>query len=95
MSGRPGGRGLNEVKSKHWVRSPQIDRRQALIFGSLTPVTFSRNCSTDVWSYTCELVQPPVLHGDTTVIGTRGPRPIGSPLMNSLGVPVGGDGGIA
>ena len=29
----------------------------------------------DVWSKTCEQTQPPLLHGETTGIGTRAPRP--------------------
>src|SRR5262245_34178524 len=31
----------------------------------------------EVWSNTCELIQPPLLHGDTTIIGTRMPKPYG------------------
>jgi hypothetical protein len=35
-----------------------------------------RHCRREaVWSITCELTQPPVLHGETTNIGTRGPGP--------------------
>ena len=45
------------------------------MFGSLTPKRRSRKRITEVWSNTCELTQPPLLHGETTYIGTRGPRP--------------------
>ncbi len=47
---------------------------------------------TDVWSNTCELTQPPRLQGETTSIGTRGPRPkarpynpAGSSAVDALG----------
>ncbi len=61
------------AKSKHEVRSPEIARRQAEMFGSCTPVQVSRKRITEVWSNTCESTQPPRLHGDTTVSGTRVP----------------------
>lgn len=57
------------------VRSPQTARRQGLIFGSMTPKRCSRKRITEVWSNTWELTQPPLLHGEITYIGTRGPRP--------------------
>ena len=43
---------------------------------------------TEVWSNTCELTQPPLLHGDTTYIGTRADRPQGRmlPLILSAAV---------
>jgi hypothetical protein len=83
-----------ERKSKQLVKSPAIARRQAEMFGSRTPVHSSRNRSTDVWSKTCESIQPPWLHGETTVIGTRGPSPTGRSNTNSSGVPGGAVGGI-
>src|SRR5215813_9484131 len=35
------------------------------------------NLIRDVWSNTSEQTQPPLLHGETTIIGTRMPRPYG------------------
>ncbi len=63
------------------------------MFGSRTPVTRSISRSTDVWSKTCELVQPPRDQGETTHSGTRLPSPIGWPSANSPGVPAGAVGG--
>ena len=80
-------------KSKQLIRSPQIARRHALMFGSATPVQRSRNRITEVWSVTSELTQPPRLHGEITVIGTRAPSPIGFPPMYSPVVPDGAIGG--
>ncbi len=45
------------------------------MFGSRTPNRFSMNRMIEVWSKTSEQTQPPVLHGEITVIGTRTPRP--------------------
>jgi hypothetical protein len=64
-------------KSNAAVRSPQIARRHGEMFGSCTPKRFSMNCTIEVWSKTSEQTQPPVLHGDTTIIGTRCPSPYG------------------
>ena len=36
---------------------------------------------------------PPRLHGEATIVGTRKPSPIGSPLTNSFAVPGSGTGG--
>jgi hypothetical protein len=33
-----------------------------------------------VWSKACELTQPPLLQGEITYIGTRGPKPQGRML---------------
>jgi len=63
------------AKLKALVRSPHTARRQAEMLGSITPKRCSRKRSTEVWSNTCELTQPPLLNGDTTYIGTRAPRP--------------------
>src|SRR5262245_4381638 len=38
----------------------------------------------EVWSNTSELTQPPLLHGETTHIGTRTPRPSGPLSYTSL-----------
>jgi hypothetical protein len=54
-------------------------RRQGVIWGSATPKRASRRRITEVWSNTCELTQPPLVQGETTIIGTRGPRPTGTP----------------
>ena len=68
-------------------------RRQSVMFGSATPVNFSRNCSTDVWSNGWLHTQPPAVQGETMMHGTRNPPPIGRPFTNSFGVPGGGTGG--
>jgi hypothetical protein len=62
------------------------------MFGSDTPVTCSRKRSVEVWSATEESTNPPMVHGDTIVIGTRGPRPIGRPAYQSSSLPVAGRG---
>ena len=54
-------------------------RRQGEIFGSATPNRFSRKRSTDVWSKSSEFTHPPRVQGEITIMGTRGPRPTGSP----------------
>jgi hypothetical protein len=41
-------------------------------------VHFSRSCSTEVWSDTSEVTQPPRVHGEISSSGTRKPRPTGS-----------------
>jgi hypothetical protein len=57
-----------------------------------------------VWSNTSLDTQPPVLHGDTTSVGTRKPSPIGPAMppvsggsgltvIHSPGVPAGAVGG--
>ena len=62
-------------KSNAEVRSPQTARRHGVMFGSCTPKRFSMNRMIEVWSKVSEQTQPPVLHGEITVIGTRMPRP--------------------
>ena len=70
------GAGLPErEKSNAEVRSPQTVRRQGVMFGSRTPKRRSMNRMIEVWSKVSEQTQPPVLHGEITVIGTRMPRP--------------------
>jgi hypothetical protein len=81
------------AKSNAEVRSPQVCRRQSLMFGSTTPVQVSKKRMMEVWSNTCEQTRPPRLQGETTNRGTRIPKPNGSPLTNSLVVPGGGTGG--
>lgn len=63
------------AKSKIDVRSPQTARRHGDMLGSATPKRRSTKRSTEVWSNTSELTQPPLVQGDSTYIGTRGPRP--------------------
>ena len=74
------------TKSKQEVRSPQTARCHGLMASTVMPKRFSRNLPTEVWSNTCESTQPPLLHGDTTYIGTRELRPHGRilPLVVSL-----------
>ena len=69
------------AKSKTEVRSPQTWRRQALMLGlvaglPMAAVHTSRKRSTEVWSKVSELTQPPRLHGETAISGTRKPRPM-------------------
>jgi hypothetical protein len=70
-------RSLGCSKSNAEVRSPETARCQGLIVVILMPKRFSRNIPTEVWSNTWELTQPPLLQGETTYIGTRGPMPQG------------------
>src|SRR6202000_842339 len=79
---------LGVAKLKHDIRSPTTARRHALMLGSITPKRFSMKRIVEVWSNTCELTQPPLLHGEMTYIGTRGPRPNGWCLYGSrVGLP--------
>ena len=62
------------------VRSPATARRHAVMLVSISSGWSSAKRASmkrisEVWSNTCELTQPPLLHGDTTIIGTRTPRP--------------------
>ena len=75
MSGSEGTGPGDFEKSNAEVRSPQTVRRQGVMWGSCTPNRFSRNRMIEVWSNVSEHTQPPVLHGETTVIGTRTPSP--------------------
>lgn len=73
-------------------------RRHALMLGQVAGVPraevhVSMKRRTEVWSKTSELTQPPRVHGDITIIGTRKPRPMGVPSMYSPGVPGGAIGG--
>ena len=79
MCGSAGSAALGVAKSKQVLRSPATARRQGLMLGSITPKRVSRKRTTEVWSATCELTQPPRLQGDTTYIGTRQPMPKGEP----------------
>ena len=98
-----GSRGGNVValpleKPRAEVRSPNVWRRQALMLGSVIPVTRSRNWSVEVWSNCSEATKPPTVHGEMMKHGTRTPPPIGQfgwPgfWTNSSGVPAGGSGG--
>ena len=62
------------------VRSPNVCRRHAEMFGSTTPVTRSSSRSVEVWSNGSEDTQPPAVHGETMIAGTRNPAPTCSPL---------------
>jgi hypothetical protein len=75
------------------VKSPQVRRRNALMFGSVTPNRLSMMRISEVWSSTSEQTRPPADQGETTVAGTRKPSPIGSPPTYSPGVPKGATGG--
>ena len=75
------------------VKSPNVFRRHSEMFGSRTPVNFSSNCSTDVWSNDSLATHPPAVHGDTIIQGTRNPPPIGSPSTNSPSVTLAANGG--
>src|SRR4051812_39494689 len=56
--------------------------RHCVIFSSMIfllnfrSTKFSRNCSDEVWSKISELTNPPRVHGDAMIIGTRYPSPI-------------------
>ena len=63
------------------------------MFGSWTPVSASRNWSTEVWSKLSLATYPPTDQGETMNAGTRTPPPIGTPSTNSSAVPAGGSGG--
>jgi hypothetical protein len=71
---------LGVAKSNADVRSPQIARRHAVMLVSIKsgrPAAKRRsmNRMSEVWSNVSEQTQPPLLHGETTIIGTRTPRP--------------------
>jgi hypothetical protein len=87
------GNGAFTGKPNADVRSPKVARRQALRLGTVTPVSCSRNCSTEVWSNVSLAIQPPCVHGETMMHGTRKPPPMGSPLTYSSAVPGGAVGG--
>ncbi len=65
------------------VRSPTVDRRQALMLGAVTPKSVSRNLSCEVWSKTSEHAQPPAEKGETTSMGTRTPSPMGPAIPSA------------
>ncbi len=48
-------------------------------------VHFSRNWSTEVWSDTSEVTQPPRVHGEMRISGTRKPKPTGSGTVTPYG----------
>ncbi len=82
---------LGVAKLKALVRSPHTARRNGLMLSSFTPKRASTKRSTEVWSNTCELTQPPRLHGEITYIGTRMPGPY--TLPSGVGWAVGMPGG--
>src|ERR1700679_2824970 len=75
VSGSRGGTASATLKLSAEVRSPEIERRQGVRCGLITPKRFSMNWMTEVWSNTCEQTQPPRLQGETTKQGTRAPSP--------------------
>ena len=62
-------------KSSADVMSPHTVRRHGGMLGSVTPKRCSMKRMDDVWSKTSEQTQPPLLQGETTIMGTRTPRP--------------------
>src|SRR5262245_46611699 len=69
-------------KSNALVRSPTTARLHGVMLvstrsGCSSANRDSMNLMSDVWSQTCELTQPPLLHGEMTIIGTRIPSPYG------------------
>src|ERR1039458_4961203 len=66
-----------DEKSNADVKSPLVFRRQSLMFGSRTPNSRSMKRIVELWSNVSPQANPPVLHGETTIIGTRKPGPIG------------------
>jgi hypothetical protein len=81
---------LGVAKLKALVRSPLTARRNGEMFSSFTPKRASRKRSTEVWSNTCELTQPPRLQGEMTYIGTRGPGPYTRPSVGTVLLPTSG-----
>ena len=80
VSGRTGGPAFSSSKRKAEVRSPNVLRRQSLMFGSRTPVNFSRNCSDR--GVVERLAADPAAGGPrrNDDAGTRKPPPIGKPV---------------
>ncbi|GHE67213.1 hypothetical protein GCM10018771_56290 [Streptomyces cellulosae] len=74
------GPGRGWAKSSALVRSPAIERRHSVMFGQVNGLPMdaaqvSRNLTTEVWSNTSEATWPPRVQGETSSIGTRGPKP--------------------
>ena len=87
------------------VKSPVARRRHGDRFGTLTPNRVSMNRSVDVWSKMSEHNSPPRENGETTIIGTLNPSPIGPRIPSASAgsfetvryspfVPLGGVGGV-
>src|SRR5580692_9982850 len=98
VSGSRGNR-LGTVPSAE-VKSPTVCRRHGVMLGLTTPVTRSRSRVTEVWSKVSWETNPPTVHGETMMQGTRKPRPIGPGAdfvtdvgMYSPAVPAGAVGG--
>jgi hypothetical protein len=73
---------LGVLKLNALVRSPTTARRHGVMLASTMSVSpcakrASRKRINEVWSSSCELTQPPLVHGETMSIGTRIPRPYG------------------
>jgi hypothetical protein len=83
VSGSAGIEKSGLAKSNAAVRSPVTERRHAVMLGALTPVQASRKRSIEVWSERLESTYPPRVHGEQMIIGTRGPKPTGSPPISA------------
>src|SRR5579859_3665285 len=81
--GRPGTDVSTLLKLKALVKSPTAARRQAERLGTSAPNRVSRKRRTEVWSKRSDETNPPRLKGETMVMGTRKPRPMG-PVMAGL-----------
>src|SRR3954452_13530204 len=86
------------------VTSPVIARRHLVRLGPSAPKRVSMKRSVEVWSNTSDETRPPRANGETTIVGTRKPSPIGPRIpsasggseeivKNSPSVPGGGVGG--
>ena len=75
------------------VRSPVTERRQWLRLVTSGPKRRSRNRRSEVWSKVSLAIQPPCVHGEMMMQGTRNPAPMGSPSTYSPVVPAGAVGG--
>jgi len=76
---------FGDSKSKVEVKSRATVRLHAVMFGSVTPKRCSRKRISDVWSNTSEFTNPPLLHGEITIIGTRTPNPYGPGTKSGTG----------
>src|SRR5256885_1484482 len=101
--GRLGAVESTEAKLNAPVMSPTVLSRQLERLGTVTPAEAKREANSlsgEVWSSVPLYTKPPLLNGETTSIGTRKPRPMGSvagtaPVVtNSPAVPAGGVGGL-
>jgi hypothetical protein len=66
------------LRRRGLVRTGEDGRGQVRCFvagkrepGSATPATFSSSCNTEVWSKFSPHTQPPAVHGEMMIAGTR------------------------